>query len=553
LTIQAAVDLSSSDAEIRVAAGTYTRGSGLPDFGDYGIEIKSKSGFLLSGGWNSEFTEVTGTSTLLNEEETNDSSLRLIHCTDFMMSTIRGFTVGSGEFSAKGAGIYIVGDDNTIEDVAVMNCYTTIPLFSSSYGGGLYVQGDRNEIDAEISLNTAKHGAGVALVGNENVLHGSVFDNTAAYSLGREYGGGVFVDGSDNTIDATITGNTAHEGGGVYVDLDSTGNTISGEVSGNMAVYGGGVYVEGNQNTVSAAIFENSAEGDSIFGDLGSKVKGGGIYLEGDENLVSGSVYANICQFTSVSLLSLAPSTSGGGVYVAEGADGNEISAQVYENTSKTDVVSFFSAGASTLGGGICTRGSDTVISGSVFDNESRILGGLPTVYGGGIYIAGDGTTVTADVTDNSVDSVGLLGNTYGSGIAISCATDVTLSEIDITGNTNSGLLSASYALYLVSRTDDPITNLVIEKCTFGGTEDGGYAIVEKADSGSDPDVEPIYADITGQTLRDNLFDTSSLDHLYADYGGEILAADEDGLSILNTPDAESHDASTASGNTLIE
>ena len=107
-------------------------------------------------------------------------------------------------------------------------------------GGGKLVM----EQGSKITGNTAPDGGGVYLYGGTFTMNGgTISDNTAT-----NYGGGVYIYGGTGIFTmtgGTISGNTAKRGGGVYVQNRFV--MSAGTITGNTASeYGGGVYVQMN-------------------------------------------------------------------------------------------------------------------------------------------------------------------------------------------------------------------------------------------------------------------------------------------------------------------
>jgi len=120
-------------------------------------------------------------------------------------------------------------------------------------------------------------------------------DNTASIK-----GGGVYSQSADNHIQfssGSISGNTANDGGGVYLLADEF-NVSSGSISGNTAINnGGGVYLQTGTLSLSSgtiSLSRNTATNN-----------GGGVYLQtGNFSLSSGTISEN-----SAGMI-------GGGVYI---------------------------------------------------------------------------------------------------------------------------------------------------------------------------------------------------------------------------------------------
>jgi len=135
----------------------------------------------------------------------------------------------------------------------------------------------------EISGNTSSHGGGIyAYYYTTTEINGGVIKNNTATSCG----GGIYSEATYNATQTGVTmnggeisGNSAPQGGGVYVLLDFA--MTGGEISGNTANEGAGVYVavSGTFDLTGGRITGNRAE-----------VLGGGVYVAKDATLnVSGS------------------------------------------------------------------------------------------------------------------------------------------------------------------------------------------------------------------------------------------------------------------------
>ena len=127
---------------------------------------------------------------------------------------------------------------------------------------------------------------------------GTIYGATSTYN-----GGGVCVSGGKGSFymgdTAKVAGNTAINGGGVYVEDSATFTIDSGTITGNTATNGGGVYVEDSATFMmnyTAQITGNTA------------TNGGGVYVEDSGKLTMGGT-AQISGNTATA--------QGGGVYVA--------------------------------------------------------------------------------------------------------------------------------------------------------------------------------------------------------------------------------------------
>ena len=111
--------------------------------------------------------------------------------------------------------------------------------------------------------------------------------NGNASSGNASSGGGICDNGSQCTVtvtNCTLSGNSAYDGGGIYVQggmLMVSNSTLSG----NTAAYGGGIYSTGSTTIVSSTFSGNSSSGSSSFG-------GGGILSLYGPVSVSGSTFS---------------------------------------------------------------------------------------------------------------------------------------------------------------------------------------------------------------------------------------------------------------------
>lgn len=154
---------------------------------------------------------------------------------------------------------------------------------NANYGGGVAVHTSGKFImyGGEISRNTSDaDSGGVGVVGSSFEMHGGIISgNNAAI------GGGVCLWNYSFTLSGgTISGNTAKDdGGGVYFS-GMSGNTLTisdtVKIEGNSAANGGGVYLNSHnlRMTGGTIINNNAADG------------GGGVYFNGSTFNVSGNV-----------------------------------------------------------------------------------------------------------------------------------------------------------------------------------------------------------------------------------------------------------------------
>jgi predicted outer membrane repeat protein len=152
---------------------------------------------------------------------------------------------GNSEISGNKGGVYMLllgGGTVTITENARIRNNT-----KDGYGGGLCIDGKIASPsvttvaisgNASISGNTAEKGGGlyIAAKGSVSISGNAVISGNTA----KNSGGGVFVVGRLTQEGGTISGNKAEfVGGGVYADLGAVYNARGGKVTGNTAGDGG--------------------------------------------------------------------------------------------------------------------------------------------------------------------------------------------------------------------------------------------------------------------------------------------------------------------------
>ena len=161
-------------------------------------------------------------------------------------------------------------------EIAILSGFT-IRNGEAVSGGGIYISESNPTLtNLTISGNTAIDGAGIFINYDSNPIltNLTISKNTAEY-----LGGGIYIKESDPTLtNLTISGNTAeYYGGGIYIDdsnLILTNLTISGNTAGN---YGGGIYINYDSSiTFSSSIIWGNAVSngfsDNCFGEEDSQL-----------------------------------------------------------------------------------------------------------------------------------------------------------------------------------------------------------------------------------------------------------------------------------------
>ena len=145
-----------------------------------------------------------------------------------------------------------------------------------------------------ISGNTANYGGGVYVFGGDTHkgmldMSGGSIEGNGAGENGGSYegsGGGVYIDGGTfTTTGGEIKTNNAKNGGGVYVDMNSTFKMHGGTIKNNTSNKGKGVYVAGGDTGKQDGDFIMG--GKACVGDWGSDgtlKDGNDVYLARNNN-----------------------------------------------------------------------------------------------------------------------------------------------------------------------------------------------------------------------------------------------------------------------------
>ena len=387
---------------------------------------------------------------------------------------------GNGKNVGFGGGIYVNGGNFTLTENATDGEISNNS--STQDGGGVYINGGQFiQKKGDISSNTSggngggvcivnggtftmsggmitangkegqtihtQNGGGVYLNGGNFVLeNGTISNNGAAVN-----GGGVFLTGENCTYQlqkGDITGNSAGNGGGVYLEkglfkLGTSGNILDGNISNNAAQFGGGVYIgSGSTSSVSDDASDEPTEGFIMYGGkiTGNSTTddGGGIYLNGGSFLMyNGDIISN------------SSLTVGGGVCIANNGNLTMNNGNITQNGLKTGTVVtengggvYLDGGSLTVNAGNISENSATASGGGVYISNGnvgmqtgKILSNSCGEYGGGIYVYNPvgSTSKTVSVTGGS-----LLENTakYGGGICVDGLIVLTIGNVEIAENT---------------------------------------------------------------------------------------------------------------------
>lgn len=333
----------------------------------------------------------------------------------------------------KGGGLYVERTTLLMKDTTISESTAT------DEGGGVYVNDGTLTINGgTFSKNTAQQGGGVYVTNSNSIftMAGGEISNNRAYSAGGGIyvkeskqatisgttisvntanvdGGGVFVsDGAILTVNGTITGNTAQQGGGVYVrDVDSEFKMTGGKISNNKTtvetttdknrISGGGIFIYNK----GQAIIENTEISDNTANN-----NGGGVYVNnGTLTMNTGTIGGNTAN------------VNGGGIYVTDGATVTMSGGTIGGNKASQD------------GGGVYITGNASTFK----MNDGKIGDENIAQNGGGVYV-NDNSTFTmsgGEIKSNKAIKDGATYHGQGGGVYVYSATFEISGTAKISGN----------------------------------------------------------------------------------------------------------------------
>lgn len=258
--------------------------------------------------------------------------------------------------------------------------------------------------------------------GTVNMYGGSIAKNSSTSSTARSYGISNF--GTFNLYGGNIVSNIGYNlGGAVYVGADSNFNMYGGSISGNSMYdyfngYGAGVYVVGGTFHMYGGTISNNQctkSGDS----------GAGVYIK--DYFLNASTISQASFIMEGGTISgnKAPSGSGAGVFVSEGAEFIMKDGKITGNISQsgagvsvmTSAVTYLPISTFVMEGGTISnnivsesggavemgRGSIAKISGGTISRNKAVS------YGGAIYGKGSSITLSDDclIKENTASKYG--------------------------------------------------------------------------------------------------------------------------------------------------
>jgi len=250
---------------------------------------------------------------------------------------------GNGGLSSGGIEIQAPTEPVSIKDTTIENCKA---IGSDTTGGGIHLWNGQCTLEnVTVDNCSAKKGGGMCVKKSTLTITGGSFTkNEASGSIANGGGGAIYSEGSKVMItgctiggDNPNDGNSAGQGGGIFVSADATCILEAGtKINGNKAIRIAG------HNSSGGGIFVDKDSGDTKFGTLtinGSSEKpviiskntadyGGGVYNYGTATINyaeikgnnvphhgGGMFNAGTCTMDRVSIENNNAQSEGGGIY----------------------------------------------------------------------------------------------------------------------------------------------------------------------------------------------------------------------------------------------
>jgi parallel beta-helix repeat protein/predicted outer membrane repeat protein len=267
--IQEAVDEAGSGGVVQVCPGTYEEFIELPD--DLTLVSMDGSGEteIVAPGTDMSVITVTGDVSIIGftvrgGEAENGGGLLCVSASMTLQDVVLQGNAAAGD----GGGLY--GSDCRVEFDGVQAVENT----AARYGGGIYLTGGRGTIANSVAGgNTAYEGGGMFLYETGvDLLDSEIVDNVATTVSEEDWdagggGGGLWTSG-DGAVHRNLIARNAsgYNGGGAFlqrVDADVEGNTISDNTCDED---GAGIYFSVSSGTVRGNTIERNAASDDAGG-----------------------------------------------------------------------------------------------------------------------------------------------------------------------------------------------------------------------------------------------------------------------------------------------
>ena len=367
-----------------------------------------------SGGAISYFT-YSNTESVISNFKPQNGTLTMDATTTISNNTAAGISSGG-----NGGGLYVnIRPMNNISSISG-NDTTWYTSYTNNQNKQYEVHLNLN--GATISGNTAKgHGGGIYLNRNTdiyksdlNFTNGKIEGNTA-----NGNGGGIYV---TSGVTTNLHGTCPYSLTNLSVNVGKSGTTDKATVSGNKANNGGGIYATGeklNFNVYANAVIGKSGTGNANQATATSGA-GGGVYFNGTEDNGSYGTFTmnggNIDYNTS--------KKNGAGIYIGNGTctiKGGSITNNKSEGGSGGGIF------VNPAGTGASTTLNSSSAALSVSNNEA--------VHGGGIFVEKGSLTVTKSTNNLTINSNTAKTADTGSGGGVFAKGTVTITGATISGN----------------------------------------------------------------------------------------------------------------------
>ncbi len=247
------------------------------------------AGFTITGGSGATFYSSTSTT-----------------CADSAPSNQGNNTCTVHLYEYCGGGIYVAGDDPTLEDLTVHA--NLLPDFTQqaagsfeqiwrySYGGGLCIQGGNVSLEGvEVTSNQADTGGGIYAASGTMVSLSRAF----VWNNVSSDGGGFYLDGADlSAINAVLTCNQADvDGGGIFTSgggtVALTNTSLYGNASSTSGEQRGSQLFQQNNGTVQLhnVITEANSSVVALYGSGTGQFSYNDVYNSSDNALTYGGTF----------------------------------------------------------------------------------------------------------------------------------------------------------------------------------------------------------------------------------------------------------------------
>ncbi len=315
--------------------------------------------------------------------------------------TINGTTISGNTAAQFGGGVYLRRMTDIYKTDLNFNYGTVEKNTALSNGGGIYVTSDLSgtiygtcpysRTDLNVYVGKSGTSAKATVSGNQANNGGGVYA-TGTKLVFNVYANAVI--GKSGTGNANQAIATTGAGGGVYFN-----GTLEGTSYGSFTMYGGNIAYNTSKKNGAGIYIGNGTctiKGGSITNNKSTTGSGGGIFVN-----PAGTGAVTALNSTSAALsVSNNEAVHGGGIFVNQG------SLTVTKNTNNLTINNNVAKTADTgSGGGVFARGTVTISGATISGNKAE--GSL----GGGIYTESDQITVqsSASITGNkAVDGAGL-------------------------------------------------------------------------------------------------------------------------------------------------